>query len=115
VHLIPPLDYWSFVRVMARSHLILTDSGGVQEEAPSLRKPVLVLRTVTERPEAAEAGLAKVIGTDTQRIVDETSALLRDRKLYGRMSAGVNPYGDGRAAQHIAEALLKYFAQEGLS
>lgn len=112
VHLLPPLDYWSFVRVMARSYLILTDSGGVQEEAPSLKKPVLVLRAVTERPEAAEAGLAKVIGTETQTIVEETSALLTDHSLYARMSMGENPYGDGHAAQYIVTALLNYFARK---
>jgi UDP-N-acetylglucosamine 2-epimerase (non-hydrolysing) len=112
VHLIAPLDYWSFIRLMARSHVILTDSGGVQEEAPSLGKPVLVLRTVTERPEAAEAGLAKVIGTETQTIVDETSALLADSTLYARMSQGANPYGDGQAAQKIVAALLDYLSRE---
>lgn len=112
VHLIPPLDYWSFLRVMAKSTVILTDSGGVQEEAPSLGKPVLVLRTVTERPEAAEAGLAKVIGTETRSIVDETSALLTDSALYARMSTGQNPYGDGQAARRIVETIFSYFSQE---
>lgn len=112
VYLIPPLDYWSFIRLMARSYLVLTDSGGVQEEAPSLGKPVLVLRKVTERPEASEAGLAKVIGTETQTIVRETSALLNDTHLYSRMCQGDNPYGDGRAAQRIVEAILDYFAAE---
>lgn len=111
VHLIPPLDYWSFIQLMARSFLILTDSGGVQEEAPSLGKPVLVLRKVTERPEAAEAGLAKVIGTETQTIIAETSALLCDSALYQRMTQRENPYGDGKAAPRIVEALLGYFAE----
>ncbi len=110
VHLIPPLDYWSFIQLLARSSLVLTDSGGVQEEAPSLGKPVLVLRKVTERPEAAEAGLAKVIGTDTQTIVAETSALLCDADLYTRMAQKENPYGDGKAAQRIVNAILGYVA-----
>jgi UDP-N-acetylglucosamine 2-epimerase (non-hydrolysing) len=110
VHLVPPLDYWSFIRIMARSFLVLTDSGGVQEEAPSLGKPVLVLRKVTERPEAAEAGLAKVIGTETQTIIAETSALLCDTELYQRMAQRENPYGDGKAARRIVEAILGYFA-----
>jgi UDP-N-acetylglucosamine 2-epimerase (non-hydrolysing) len=110
VHLIPPLDYWSFIQLLARSSLVLTDSGGVQEEAPSLGKPVLVLRKVTERPEAAEAGLAKVIGTDTQTIIAETSALLCDADLYNRMAQKENPYGDGKAAQRIVDATLSYFA-----
>jgi UDP-N-acetylglucosamine 2-epimerase (non-hydrolysing) len=95
---------------MARSFLVLTDSGGVQEEAPSLGKPVLVLRKVTERPEAAEAGLAKVIGTETQTIIAETSALLCDTELYQRMAQRENPYGDGKAARRIVEAILGYFA-----
>ena len=110
VHLIPPLDYWSFTQLLARSFLVLTDSGGVQEEAPSFGKPVLVLRKVTERPEAAEAGLAKVIGTDTQTIIAETSALLGDADLYARMAQRENPYGDGKAAQRIVDAILGYFA-----
>jgi UDP-N-acetylglucosamine 2-epimerase (non-hydrolysing) len=110
VYLVPPLDYWSFIRIMARSFLVLTDSGGVQEEAPSLGKPVLVLRKVTERPEAAEAGLAKVIGTETQTIIAETSALLCDTELYRRMAQRENPYGDGKAARRIVEAILGYFA-----
>ena len=110
VHLIPPLDYWSFIQLLARSFLALTDSGGVQEEAPSFGKPVLVLRKVTERPEAAEAGLAKVIGTDTQTIIAETSALLDDADLYARMAQSANPYGDGKAARRIVDAILGYFA-----
>jgi len=110
VHLIPPLDYWSFIQLLARSSLVLTDSGGVQEEAPSLGKPVLVLRKVTERPEAAEAGLAKVVGTDTQTIIAETSALLGDADLYARMAQRENPYGDGQAARRIVDAIRSYFA-----
>lgn len=112
VHLIPPLDYWSFIQLMARSFLVLTDSGGVQEEAPSLGKPVLVLRKVTERPEAAETGLAKVIGTDTRTVVRETSALLCDASLYNCMVQQENPYGDGKAAAKIVGAILTHFAGE---
>ncbi len=111
VYLIPPLDYWSFIQLMTRSYLVLTDSGGVQEEAPSLGKPVLVMREVTERPEAAEAGLAKVIGTDPQTIIEETSALLRDAGLYRRMAQRENPYGDGKAARRVVAAILNYFAE----
>ena len=90
---------------MKRAYLILTDSGGIQEEAPSLGKPVLVLRNVTERPEAVEAGVVKLVGTDFDRIVTETRRLIEDRDEYQRMARAINPYGDGRAAQRIAQAL----------
>lgn len=109
VHLIQPLKYPSFVNLMKRSYIILTDSGGVQEEAPSLGKPVLVLRQVTERPEASEAGIAKVIGTDRNRIVQEVSTLMEDRTAYDRMSKVLNPYGDGKAAERIVNIILEYF------
>jgi UDP-N-acetylglucosamine 2-epimerase len=92
---------------MKRAYLVLTDSGGIQEEAPGLGKPVLVLREVTERPEAVEAGTVKVVGTDRARIVAETVRLLDDRAEYARMAHAVNPYGDGHAAERIVEALLK--------
>lgn len=101
-----PLDYLSMVHLMKRSHLILTDSGGIQEEAPGLGKPVLVLREVTERPEAVEAGTVRVIGTDRQRIVAETVRLLTDEKSYQEMARATNPYGDGRAAYRIVSILL---------
>jgi len=107
ITLLPPLDYLSFVHLMKRSHLVLTDSGGIQEEAPSLGKPVLVLREVTERPEAVEAGAARVIGTNQQNIVHWTERLLQDPVEYSRMARAVNPYGDGHAAERIVEALLR--------
>ncbi|UCC78198.1 MAG: UDP-N-acetylglucosamine 2-epimerase (non-hydrolyzing) [Anaerolineales bacterium] len=107
ITLLPPLDYLSFVHLMKRSHLVLTDSGGIQEEAPSLGKPVLVLREVTERPEAVEAGAARVIGTNQQNIVHWTERLLQDPVEYSRMAQAVNPYGDGHAAERIVEALLR--------
>ena len=107
IHLIEPVDYLTLVHLMQRSHLILTDSGGIQEEAPTLGKPVLVMRTVTERPEAAEAGVALIVGTDRTRIVAETRRLLTDDAAYRRMSTAVNPYGDGHAAKRIVEILLR--------
>jgi UDP-N-acetylglucosamine 2-epimerase (non-hydrolysing) len=104
VHLIEPVDYVPFVWLMKRAHLILTDSGGMQEEAPSLGKPVLVLRETTERPEAIAAGTVRLVGTDTARIVDETARLLTNAATYRRMSAASNPYGDGLACGRIIEA-----------
>lgn len=106
ITLLAPLDYLSLAQLMKRSHLILTDSGGIQEEAPSLGKPVLVLRKVTERPEGVEAGAAKVVGTDEAAIVSETVRLLDDTTEYDRMAKVVNPYGDGHASERIAQALL---------
>jgi UDP-N-acetylglucosamine 2-epimerase (non-hydrolysing) len=107
ITLLPPMDYLPFVHLMKHSYLVLTDSGGIQEEAPGLGKPVLVLREVTERPEAVEAGTVRVVGTDRRRIVDWTERLLRDPAEYGRMASVANPYGDGHAAERIVEALLK--------
>ncbi len=106
VHLIEPQDYLPFVWLMSRSHVILTDSGGIQEEAPSLGKPVLVMRDTTERPEAVEAGTVKLVGTDLEGIVDGVSTLLLDDDAYRRMSFAHNPYGDGRACERIVDALL---------
>lgn len=103
VHLLPPQDYLPFVYLMNRSHLILTDSGGVQEEAPSLGKPVLVMRETTERPEAVEAGTVRLVGTDVDMIVDSATTLLDDTNAYEAMSFAHNPYGDGHAAQRIVE------------
>lgn len=100
-----PLDYEGFVRLLARSTLVLTDSGGIQEEAPGLGKPVLVMRTSTERPEAVEAGTVKLVGTDPACIVREVSLLLDDEAAYRRMSRAVNPYGDGHACQRIVQIL----------
>ncbi len=107
VFLIEPLDYVPFVYLMKRSCLIVTDSGGVQEEAPSLGKPVLVTRDTTERPEAIEAGTVKLVGTDYRRIRSEVSGLLNDHAEYERMAKSNNPYGDGRAASRIAAYLKK--------
>ncbi len=106
VSLIPPLDYLPFVELMCRSHLILTDSGGVQEEAPALGKPVLVLRTTTERPEGIASGNAILVGVDEKRIVRETERLLDDECAYRAMSQARNPYGDGNAAKRITEHVL---------
>ncbi|RYZ11862.1 MAG: UDP-N-acetylglucosamine 2-epimerase (non-hydrolyzing), partial [Comamonadaceae bacterium] len=105
VHLIEPQDYLPFVYLMNRSHVILTDSGGIQEEAPSLGKPVLVMRDTTERPEAVEAGTVRLVGTDPAAIVEAVSTLLDDRAAYERMSFAHNPYGDGKACQRIVDAV----------
>lgn len=105
VHLIAPLDYLPFVYLMKQSYLILTDSGGVQEEAPSLGKPVLVMRNTTERPEAVAAGTVKLVGTDRNKIVTETRRLLADLMAYQAMARAHNPYGDGLACQRIRETL----------
>ena len=105
VYLISPLDYLPFIFAMRHSRLILTDSGGVQEEAPSLGKPVLVMRDTTERPEAVAAGTVRLVGTDSDRIVEAVNALLNDESLYRAMSETHNPYGDGKACQRIIDAL----------
>lgn len=105
VHLIEPLDYLPFVYLMSKAYLIITDSGGVQEEAPSLGKPVLVMRDTTERPEAIEAGTVRLVGTASERIVAETFRLLDDAAAYEAMSRAHNPYGDGKAAARIATLL----------
>jgi UDP-N-acetylglucosamine 2-epimerase (non-hydrolysing) len=106
VHLIEPLDYLSFVRLMQLAHVVLTDSGGVQEEAPSLGKPVLVMREVTERPEAVAAGTVRLVGTDPNGIVQGVCALFDDEYLWRRASKAANPYGDGRACERIVDALM---------
>lgn len=106
---IEPLDYLPFVYLMEKSYLVLTDSGGIQEEAPGLGKPVLVMRDTTERPEALEAGTVKLVGTDFDRISMEVSCLLEDEFYYRRMSHAVNPYGDGRACPRILKALQQIF------
>ncbi|PRA66505.1 UDP-N-acetylglucosamine 2-epimerase (non-hydrolyzing) [Pseudomonas sp. MYb187] len=108
IHLIAPLDYLPFVYLMSRSHIILTDSGGIQEEAPSLGKPVLVMRDTTERPEAVAAGTVKLVGTDAENIVRELDHLLTDSASYNEMSYAHNPYGDGKACARIAEALYGF-------
>ncbi|TDA69751.1 MAG: UDP-N-acetylglucosamine 2-epimerase (non-hydrolyzing) [Clostridia bacterium] len=109
VHLIEPLEYAPFVNVMARCHLVLTDSGGLQEEAPALGKPVLVLREVTERPEAVAAGTVKLVGSRQENIVAGVSELLEDDNLYQQMARAVNPYGDGKAVSRICHALAYYW------
>ncbi|EEX68863.1 UDP-N-acetylglucosamine 2-epimerase [Mitsuokella multacida DSM 20544] len=109
VHLIDPLDYEPFANLMHRAYLILTDSGGVQEEAPALGKPVLVLRDTTERPEAVDAGTVKLIGTDRERVYEEAKKLLTDKAEYSRMAESVNPYGDGKAAARIIQAILYHY------
>lgn len=109
IRLIRPQDYLPFVHLMRRAHIILTDSGGVQEEAPSLGKPVLVMRDTTERPEAVVAGTVKLVGTNTDLIVNETSRLLDDQTAYDAMSRAHNPYGDGLASQRIRDAILSFF------
>ena len=107
IFLIEPQDYLPFVYLMNQSYLIITDSGGVQEEAPSLGKPVLVMRDTTERPEAVEAGTVKLVGTDTQTIVEQTLVLLNDEDVYKAMSQAHNPYGDGLACKRIVKQLIK--------
>ena len=113
VHRLPPLDYLPFVALMRRSHLIVTDSGGIQEEAPGLGKPVLVARDVTERPEAIEAGTAELVGTDGATLATRCAALLDDPAQYARMANATNPFGDGRAAPRIV-ALLRERLERGV-
>ena len=106
VHLIDPLDYLPFVYLMQKSYLILTDSGGVQEEAPSLNKPILVMRDTTERPEALSAGAVKLVGTNKNRIIDEVEDLFTNNDSYSRMANVANPYGDGNAGKLILSHLV---------
>jgi UDP-N-acetylglucosamine 2-epimerase (non-hydrolysing) len=113
VVLCDPLDYVPFIDLMRRSYLLLTDSGGIQEEGPSLGKPVLVMREKTERPEAVEAGTARLVGTSAERIVAEAAALLDSPAEYQRMSVIHNPYGDGHASERIAGAIERFFASRG--
>jgi UDP-N-acetylglucosamine 2-epimerase (non-hydrolysing) len=110
IKLIEPLDYLEFVYAQSKSYFILTDSGGVQEEAPSLGKPVLVMRAVTERPEAVAAGTVKIVGTNTDRIVSAALTLIEDSTAYAAMTAIHNPYGDGKACERIIASLLQDFA-----
>ena len=111
VHLIDPLDYEPFANLMHRAHLILTDSGGVQEEAPAQGKPVLVLRDTTERPEAISAGTVKLIGTNRERVYEEARRLLVDEGEYRRMAEAHNPYGDGHASERIIQAILYHYGR----
>ena len=114
VFLLDPLDYVPFVDLMRRAHLLLTDSGGIQEEGPSLGKPILVMREKTERPEAVNAGTVKLVGTDAGRIVREAERLLDDQSEYGRMARVHNPYGDGHAGERIRQAIHAYFSDAAL-
>jgi len=109
IHLIEPLDYLPFVHLMDKAHIILTDSGGVQEEAPSLGKPVLVMRNTTERPEAVSEGTVRLVGTDTQKIVSEVKRLLDSDKEYQTMARAHNSYGDGKAAGRIIDTIKERF------
>ena len=109
VHLIEPMDYEPFTNLMARVDIVLTDSGGIQEEAPALGKPVLVLRDTTERPEAVTAGTVRLVGTNKDLVQQETIKLLEDEKYYRSMSDACNPYGDGRAAERIIKIILNYY------
>lgn len=109
IHLLSPLDTKETHNLMNKSFMVMTDSGGLQEEAPHLGKPVLVLRDVTERPEAVEAGTVKLVGTNIEQIVSEANELLRNPEAYAKMSKSINPYGDGIASQRIVDAILKYF------
>ncbi len=112
VFLTEPLDYLTFINLMKRSYLILTDSGGVQEEAPTLKKPLLILRKLTERPEAVNAGMAKIVGANPESIVEHTSHLLNNSAAYGAMVSGENPFGDGLAGDRIAKAILRWSCKE---
>jgi len=112
IHLTEPLDYITFVSLLRRCFLVLTDSGGIQEEAPTFGKPVLVLRKLTERPEASQFGMAKIIGMSRDGIVNETSHLLNDAEAYQDMSEGENPYGDGHSSERIVEAVARWYAKK---
>ena len=110
VHLLEPLPYEEFIHLMSNAYLLLTDSGGIQEEAPALAKPVLVMRENTERPEAVEAGTAKLVGTDRTEIVARVEELLTDAAAYQRMATATNPYGDGTAAEKIVRFLSEHIS-----
>lgn len=111
IHLIEPLDVVDFHNIAARSYFIMSDSGGVQEEAPSLGKPVLVLRDTTERPEGVTAGTLKLVGTESENIREAMETLLTDETVYHQMSQASNPYGDGRTSERIVEAIAHYFGR----
>lgn len=111
IHLLEPLDYASFAWLMARSCLLLSDSGAVQEEAPSCNTPVLILRDVTERPECVEAGTARLVGTDGERVYREASALLSDESARRSMVHKPNPFGDGKASERIAEIVITHLSR----
>ena len=112
IKLIEPLEVFDFHNFQNKSYIILTDSGGIQEEAPSLGKPVLVLRDTTERPEGIDAGTLKLVGTNDEVIYKETKKLLTNKKAYEKMSHASNPYGDGHASERIADAIISYFKNQ---
>jgi UDP-N-acetylglucosamine 2-epimerase (non-hydrolysing) len=107
--LLEPLSYPDLLEVMRRSHFVMSDSGGIQEEAPSFRKPILILRTVTERPEVVDAGFGRLVGTDPDVVMAAASQLLADDASYRRMVSGANPFGDGRASERIANVIAERF------
>lgn len=109
VHLIEPLEYVDFANLMAKCYLIMTDSGGIQEEAPALGKPVMVLRTETERPEAIEAGTVKLAGINKDDIFNIANELINDKEAYEKMAHAANPYGDGKACERIVNNIIEYF------
>lgn len=109
IHLLKPLDYETFVFLLRKCYFVLSDSGGVQEEAPAFNKPILVMREVTERQEGVEAGVARLIGMNSSRIVKEVSKLLNSRTAYAKMSKSANPYGDGKASKRIVKAIIDNF------
>jgi UDP-N-acetylglucosamine 2-epimerase (non-hydrolysing) len=111
VRLIDPLEYVPFVDLMRKAYLLITDSGGIQEEGPSLGKPVLVMREKTERPEAVEAGTVKLVGADENAIVEAADSLIENRNMYEKMSLVHNPYGDGRASARISNAICSFFSE----
>ena len=113
MHLIEPLDYLPFVYLMNRAYFILTDSGGVQEEAPSLGKPVLVMRDTTERPEGIEAGVVKLVGNSTATIIREVKKIIENENEYNKMAQSKNPYGDGQSAKRICKVLSTYHQECG--
>jgi UDP-N-acetylglucosamine 2-epimerase len=112
IYLVEPQDYLSFIYLMEKSYFIITDSGGIQEEAPSLGKPVLVCRNVTERVEAIEAGTVKLVGTKTEDVIREAQLLLDNEEEYGKMARAVNPYGDGHAAERIVSILMDHYDKD---
>ena len=109
IHLVDPMEYEPFTNLMARSAIILTDSGGIQEEAPSLGKPVLVLRDTTERPEAVASGTVKLVGTDEDKVYNTAYKLLTDEEAYREMAESINPYGDGHTSERIVQAILYFY------
>ena len=109
IHIIKPLEYEPFICLLKNCYFVLTDSGGIQEEAPSLGKPVLVMREATERPEALKAGTVKVVGTDIKNIVDKSDELIKNKKIYNKMAEKNNPYGNGKSSIKIIEYIKRYF------